>query len=126
DHERRRSPGVGAGRGCEVKSLGRPTRSRAALVLCAVELAMFVAFGVLYLSPITPAAVWQSAGGLSTALFVFPFTAFVLVGGLIAQRRPENPIGWLILGASGSLVIGALTSLLGSLLIHAHNPAGPW
>ena len=87
---------------------------------------MFVAFGVLYFSPVTPTQVSQSAGGPSTALFVFPFVAFALIGALIASRQPSNPIGWLLLGAAGLLVTGALSSLIGSLLWYAHNPAASW
>ena len=101
-------------------------RSRLAWLGAAVVLAMFVAFGVLYFSPITPTAVSQSAGGPSTALFVFPFVAFAVIGALIASRQPNNPIGWLLLGAAGLLVTGALSSLIGSLLWYAHNPAASW
>jgi signal transduction histidine kinase len=87
---------------------------------------MYVAFGVLYLTPLTPAEVSQDAGGISVVFFVLPLIAFALVGGLLAAQRPENPVGWLVLAAAALLGIGALTSLVGSLLIHADNAAGPW
>lgn len=102
------------------------TKPRLALLLSAVILATFVAFGVLYLSPITPAAVSVSAGGPTTAFFVLPFATYAVVGALIAARRPENPIGWLLIGAAALLMIGAFCSLVGSLLHYAHNPAGQW
>ena len=101
-------------------------RSRRALLIAAVVLAMFVAFGALYFSPLTPGAVWHSAGGPSTALFVLPFVAFAVIGALIASRQPSNPIGWLLLGSTGLVVTAALCSLVGSLLWYAHSPAASW
>jgi len=97
-----------------------------AWVFAAVVIAMTAAFGVVFLTPITPPAVVQGAGGAITAAFVLPFSSFAIVGGLIASRRPENPIGWLLLGGVGLLMIGALSSLFGSLLVHSHNGAAQW
>jgi hypothetical protein len=35
--------------------------------------------------------------------------AFALVGGLVASRRPSNPLGWLFLGIGLSGALGVLT-----------------
>ena len=99
---------------------------RIAVALTAFELAMVIAFAVIYLSPITPAAVSQSAGGVSTAVFVIGFSGLAAVGGLIAARRPDNPVGWAMSGGVGLLLVGALCSLISSLLVHSGNPAGQW
>ncbi len=97
-----------------------------AWTIAAVTMAMYAAFGVIYLTPLTPAVVYHEAGDISTLLFVLPFTAFALVGGVIASRRPENPVGWLILAGAALLGVGSLSDLLASVLTHGHNPAGPW
>jgi signal transduction histidine kinase len=102
------------------------SRGATAWSLVAVVGVMLVAFDVVFLTPITPAVVFSQAGGATSALFVTPYIAFALVGGLIASRRPENPIGWLILAGAGSIAAGALSDLSGSLLIHAHAAAGKW
>ena len=106
--------------------LMRLARPRTAVLFTGAVVACFVAFGVIYLSPITPPAVSQSAGGPTTAAFVLPFASLALIGGLIAVKRPENRMGWVILAAAASFGIGALCSLIGSLLFYAHNPAGAW
>ena len=101
-------------------------RARVAWAVAAATTAMYVSFAVLYLTPLTPAEVSHDAGGVSVVFFVLPLAAFALVGGLLAANRPENPVGWLVLAAAALLGIGALTSLIGSLLIHTDNPVGQW
>ena len=49
----------------------------------------------------------SSRGFAPNDLVIIPFYGYAVVGGLIAWRRPENPIGWVF------LLIGALTSLDG-------------
>ena len=99
---------------------------RTAVALNGIVVALYATFGVLFLSPITPAAVFNGAGGVSTAVFVLPFSTFALTGGLIAARRPRNPIGWLLVCGAGLLATGALCSLIGTLLLTGHNEAGRW
>jgi signal transduction histidine kinase len=101
----------------------RLARPATAWLLLAVILAMFVAFGVVFYSPLTSPALFRAAGGLSAA-FVFPFCAFTIVGAVIALRRPANPVGWLCMGGSAVLAIGSLSSLVGSVLLDAHNGLG--
>jgi len=52
-----------------------------------------VALGFLSL----PAGAAQSSGTAGDLLLFVPFTAFPVVGALIASRRPRNPIGWICL-----------------------------
>ena len=91
----------------------RFARPATAWLLLAVILAMFVAFGIVFYSPLTSPALFRAAGGLSAA-FVFPFCTFTIVGAVIAMRRPANPVGWLCMGGSAVLAIGSLSSLVGA------------
>ena len=84
-------------RGSATRRLARPAT---AWVLLAVIVAMFVAFGVVFYSPLTSPALFQATGGLSAA-FVFPFCSFTIVGAVIAMRRPANPVGWLCICGAG-------------------------
>jgi hypothetical protein len=76
------------------------TASWLAWSLAALSVAMFlVGFALtvlsLYAGPATqPPSDLGTAGPLSSLLIFSPFLAFPVVGGLIASRRPENPIGW--------------------------------
>jgi signal transduction histidine kinase len=92
-------------------------------LLLAVVIAMFVAFAVVFYSPLTSPALFRALGGLSAA-FVFPFCSFAIVGAVIATRRPANPVGWLCIAGSAVLVIGSLSALVGSILVDAHNGFG--
>ncbi|HEX6538488.1 MAG TPA: sensor histidine kinase [Candidatus Dormibacteraeota bacterium] len=100
--------------------------SRNAAIVTLFDQLLFVAFGVAYLSPITPAPVWHAAGGAVSAAFVLPFAALAAVGGLIAARRPDNWVGWLISSAATFFGIGALCSLLGTVLLYHGDVAGRW
>ena len=101
----------------------RLARPATAWLLLAVILAMFVAFGVVFYSPLTSPALFRATGALSAA-FVFPFCTFTIVGAVIAMRRPSNPVGWLCMGGSAVLALGSLSSLVGTVLLDAHNGFG--
>jgi signal transduction histidine kinase len=91
----------------------------------ALSLSMFIAFGVILFSPITPGPVYQGTGGIS-ALWLLPFGSFAVVGGIIAARRPESPMGWLFLVGAVLLSLGGLCALVGSVLIYTHHGAGQY
>jgi signal transduction histidine kinase len=58
-------------------------------------------------------------------LFVVSFAAFPAIGYLLATRRPENSIGWLMLGMGVFFGVGATISSLGWYLLHSgHRDAG--
>ena len=101
----------------------RLARPATAWLFLSVVVAMYVAFGVVFYSPLTSPALFRAFGGLSAA-FVFPFCSFAIVGAVIATRRPANPVGWLCIAGSAVLVIGSLSALVGSILIDAHNGFG--
>src|ERR671916_1031524 len=75
--------------------------------LAALFVAMFVVGAALTLASLSAGAAtqpstsstWGTAGSLSGLVIFLPFLAFPLVGGLIASRRPKNPIGWICLAA---------------------------
>jgi signal transduction histidine kinase len=52
-------------------------------------------------------------------IFVLSFVAFPLIGYVLASRRPENSIGWLMLGMGVFFGVGATLSSLGWYLLHA-------
>jgi hypothetical protein len=60
---------------------------------------MLVASGVLDALPRTAPSPgdWFTVGTVSDALYALLFLAFPLVGALVASRRPQNPIGWILL-----------------------------
>jgi hypothetical protein len=67
--------------------------------LAGFSVAMLVASGVLDALP-RPARSpgdWFTVGTVSDALYALLFLAFPLVGALVASRRPQNPIGWILL-----------------------------
>ncbi len=79
-------------------------RSRLATPRTAVLLGILVlALAVL----VVPLAVLAGATGDSSGGGEFLAPAFGLVGFLVAWRRPGNPLGWLLLGAAGFLVLSS-------------------
>ena len=78
------------------------TSARAAWLawsLAGLSAAMLVASGVLDALPRPGRSPcdWFNVGTVSDALYVLLFLAFPFVGALIASRRPQNPIGWILL-----------------------------
>ena len=67
--------------------------------LAALSITIFVAgsvLSVLVLSAQSPGS-WFSVSNFSETFSFAPFIAFPLVGALVASRRPENLIGWILL-----------------------------
>jgi hypothetical protein len=60
---------------------------------------MLVASGVLEVlpRPTRSPGDWFIAGTVSDALYALLFLVFPFVGALVASRRPQNPIGWILL-----------------------------
>jgi hypothetical protein len=75
--------------------------------LACLGVASFVLAVILHIAtlPVRPPGSWGT-GGISTPVWaIVPFLPFLIVGALIASRRPKNPIGWL------SLAVGILWML---------------
>ncbi len=54
---------------------------------------------------------WNGNGEfLSNLLIEIALAPFVIVGMLIASRRPQNPIGWLLLAIGGAWGVSSLLS----------------
>jgi hypothetical protein len=68
--------------------------------LCAVSLALMV-LALVFLFRSRPAALPPELGSLwGTAVQITVDFALPILGGLIASRRPENPIGWMVCAAA--------------------------
>ena len=77
------------------------TASRFAWGLCALTLAMICCVVVL---------VTLNGADLGNLSFSIVGTTSVVVGGLVASRRPGNPIGWLFLGGASFSALRAMTA----------------
>lgn len=69
--------------------------------LCALSLTMLAGGFALALA---------GGGCFYTQFYVVAVAASALVGGLVAARRPENPVGWLFLGSAFCYGLFALTT----------------
>jgi hypothetical protein len=58
--------------------------------------------------------------------FVVLLAVFLLVGWLIAWRRPENPLGWLLLAVPGLFTLGAPAMMLGEALLDTAPGVATW
>jgi hypothetical protein len=74
--------------------------------LAGLSVALYVAgivFAVLTLGVadpvVPPSSTWGTGGTIGELVVFLPFLAFPIVGGLIASKRPRNPIGWICLVA---------------------------
>lgn len=61
----------------------------------------------------------------ATSGAIVPFGAFVVVGNIVAARRPENPIGWVFLAAGLLAGLGSLSRAGTYQSIQLGDPA-PW
>ncbi len=93
------------------------TASRLAWFLCALTLAMVC--GVVPL-------VLLNAVDLGTLSFSIVGVTSALVGGLVASRRPENPIGWLFLGGAFFSTVRTLMAEYAVYAIITHPGALPF
>ena len=56
---------------------------------------------------------------LGDLVFIMAFAAFPVIGYVLSSRRPENSIGWLMLGMGVFFGVGATVSSLGWYLFHS-------
>jgi hypothetical protein len=95
-----------------------PRMKRLSLALTSASLAAIISS---FLIPATPYSEW-----LITVLFSTFAAAYVLVGGLVSARRPDNAVGWLMLAIGGSLTLPLLLAAYAgqALLEHPSWPLG--
>ena len=92
--------------------------------LASFGVASFVLAVLLYIAslPVRPPGSWGT-GGISTPVWaILPFLPFLIVGALIASRRPRNPIGWLSLAVG---ILWMLNMIAGSYMLIGLRAAGP-
>ena len=99
---------------------------RNAVIITAFNALLFVGFGIVFLTPITPPSVWHAASGAVTAASVLPFAVLAMLGCLIAAKRPDNWVGWAIVLTATSFAIGSCSSLVATVLLARGNVAGRW
>ena len=105
----------------ERAELDAPTGGRSLVLarvlgaLTLVSLAIGVVFTILD-AAIRPPGSGDPFGDL---LFVVAFAAFPVIGYVLATRRPENAIGWLMLGMGVFFGLSSITSSLGGYLLHS-------
>jgi signal transduction histidine kinase len=95
----------------------------AAWGLLLLSVGMFASFGALFYSPVTPPSLLANGSGL-TGFWAFPLASVPVIGGLLAIRRPTNPLGWVSLWAGVAIGASLLGDLGGSLLTSAHQSGG--
>ena len=76
-------------------------QARLAWSVCALALALIVCAIVL---------AFLNSSDVAAVIFPLALTASAVVGGLVASRRPENPIGWFFLASAGCLALAELAS----------------
>jgi hypothetical protein len=92
--------------------------------LACLGVATFVLAVILYIAslPVRPPGSWGT-GGISTPVWaILPFLPFLVVGALIASRRPKNPIGWLSLAVG---ILWMLNMIAGSYMLIGLRTASP-
>ena len=104
-----------------VVSATRDRRILLARVLAGITLVSFTIGLVLAFldASIRPPGTGDSAGDIG---FVLAFAFFPVIGYVLASRRPENSIGWLMQGMGVFFGVAAIVSELGGYLIHSGRP----
>jgi hypothetical protein len=77
------------------------TAAKLAWSVCTLALALIVCAIVL---------AFLNGAHVETVSSPLALTASVVVGGLVAFRRPENPIGWFFLGSAGCLALAEVAA----------------
>jgi len=93
-------------------------RSRLATPRTAVLLGVLV---LLLAVLVVPLALLTGASGNDSGGGEYLAPAFGVVGFLVAWRRPGNPLGWLLLGAVGFLVLSSDAGLYAVAAYHSHG-----
>jgi hypothetical protein len=108
--------------------MSRRTTARFAWTLCALTIACTIA-GMLLLA--LSGSTVERVRGDGNPLRALPFPVFATVGALIVSRRPENVLGWVLVGAGFSTAL--TTNGLGYGYVHyavfgrgQGLPAGEW
>lgn len=109
-------------------ALRRPTQPRDGSAvrwptIIAHGVAALVAFMLALTVVVLVGADGDVVGGIP---FVFLLAIFLLVGWLIAWRRPENPLGWLVLAVPGLFTLGAPAMMLGEALLDTAPGVATW
>lgn len=68
-------------------------------------LGLWLLMAVLFLGSATFALLEDVGGALAVLFIGLPIAIYGTVGGLVARRRPQNPIGWLFCAIALSLVV---------------------
>jgi signal transduction histidine kinase len=108
----------------ERAELERPTGGRSLVIarilgaITVVSLAIGIVFTILDAAIRPPG----SADPLGDLMFLLAFAAFPVIGYVLATRRPENAIGWLMLGMGVFFGLSSITSSLAGYLLHSGNP----
>ena len=101
------------------QTVGRPQRrTLLARVLAVITLAGF-ALGLVYTflaAAIRPPGAGDPLGDIG---FVLSFAMFPVIGYVLAIRRPENSIGWLLLGIGTFFGLTAILTSLGEYLLYS-------
>ena len=88
---------------------------RTAVIVGAIELALGALTSLL-----------SSLAGLTSQWwYAFVILAFLGVGWLVAYRRPEHPMGWMLLGVSGFILLSGIGGPLSILAYTRHDAIGP-
>ena len=101
------------------QTVGRSRRSvLLARVLAVVTLASF-AIGLVFTflaASIRPAGAGNPLGDIT---FVLSFAMFPVIGYVLASRRPENSVGWLMLGIGTFFGLTAILTSIGEYLLYS-------